>query len=135
MKIGKVLMLTAAAAMLVPVTAAATSSIDGDLYAGRGRRARSAKVAPAPKKPMQWVYMSQRMAPPKSDKWAARWNELGLAGWKLVGQQDKYYIFMRPADYPAPEVMPSAPVATESAPADVPLPEAAPKKRRYRSRF
>ncbi|MBU4484996.1 hypothetical protein KKA47_06210 [bacterium] len=44
-----------------------------------------------------WEYTAKRMKPPKNDKWAVRWNELGQKGWELVTRYEHYYIFKRPA--------------------------------------
>lgn len=100
-------------------TANTVSAASGQMTAARRRvyRARpvAPKVAPQPK-PRQWTYMSQRMSPPRNDKWKARWNDIGMQGWELVAVQENFFIFKRPSDYPYASA-PTTPEPTKVAPA------------------
>lgn len=47
--------------------------------------------------PGGWEYMAKKMKPPKNDKWAGRWNEVGAEGWEAIDHFENVYIFKRPA--------------------------------------
>lgn len=97
-------------------------SSDQVLIAAKGKKRRGVRKAPKPgledtvrrivdeamrdKGKGEWSYMAKRMRPPKSNKWRARWDEIGAKGWDLVGQNENVYIFKRPAYLASTDPMP-----------------------------
>lgn len=111
------------AALLAPAAADAR---------GRYRRRAAASPAVVHKAPPAWNYMAQRMRPPKSTKWKAKWDNLGMNGWELVGVSENMFIFKRSARWygATASSAPSAPassVGTPAAASSTVAPASAPK--------
>lgn len=116
------------AALLAPAAADAR---------GRYRRRAAATPAVVHKAPPAWNYMAQRMRPPKSTKWKAKWDNLGMSGWELVGVSENMFIFKRSArwDGAMASSAPSAPASSVGTPAAssaaAPAPKAVSKGGRF----
>lgn len=104
-------------ATFVAVVVSAALLAPAAAEARRQYRRRATAQPVVHKAPPAWNYMAQRMRPPKSTKWKAKWNNLGMSGWELVGVSENMFIFKRAADWSG-AVASSAPTApAASAPA------------------